>query len=609
MANRVANRGAPRLVGALLARRTLVQVLALATAGAACATEIPSGNPDLAMRWDNTLRYNLGTRVQRIGKIGNAVAFDEGEYRFDKGDIVANRLDLLSEFDVVFKKDYGLRVSAAAWYDNAYSSAKARRNPAIPGAVQGSYVNDDYTSYTKRYYAGPSGEWMDAFIFGKTELGDMPLSLKAGRHTVFWGETLLLGGALHGVSYAQMPIDLAKGFATPGAEAKELFRPLTNVSGQLQVASDFSLAAQYFFDWESFRYPEGGTFMGPGDFAFSGPQQQQSALGLVPNFGARTPKKRGDIGLAARWSPEWLDGTMGFYYRNYTDKLPGLLITGGAPRTTPDPLGLQYGQFYAQDIDLYGISLGKQIGSVSVGAELSYRHNTPLNTQTLGLMPGALVGPLAGLVPFLFPHGAAHVTLNGNSFQARGNTYHLVLNTLGLIAKNPLFDSASYIAELNYSRLDKVTANQDMFFGKGYGVCSSALTNPALPAPIRAQFNDKWDGCATKDSVGVALNFTPTWFQAYPGVDLSMPVTFSRTLRGNSPVVLGGNEGNGNFSIGLSADAYQKYQIDLKYLGFFGRTKEGIDPISGLPAVTSINGLSTLLKNRGQLALTLKTTF
>ena len=42
---------------------------------------------------------------------------------------------------------------------------------------------------------------------------------------------------------------------------------------------------------------------------------------------AAEPKQRGDFGLSARWAPEWLDGTLGFYYRNYSDKLPQALIT------------------------------------------------------------------------------------------------------------------------------------------------------------------------------------------------------------------------------------------------------------------------------------------
>ena len=108
-------------------------VLALAAAPAQ-AMEFDTGNPDLEVRWDNTVRYNLGTRTGERNKsgIGNNPTFDEGEFRFDNGDVVANRFDLLSEFDLVYQQKYGFRVSAAGWYDNAYSDGKARRNPAIP---------------------------------------------------------------------------------------------------------------------------------------------------------------------------------------------------------------------------------------------------------------------------------------------------------------------------------------------------------------------------------------------------------------------------------------------------------------------------------------------
>lgn len=585
-------------------------MLALAAAPAH-ALEFETGNPDLEVRWDNTVRYNLGIRTgaQNQSLVGNNPTFDEGEFRFDKGDVVANRMDLLTEFDLVYKQKYGFRVSAAGWYDNAYRDGKVKRNPAISAAAQpvGSYVGDQYTAYTDRYYAGPSGEIMDAFAFGTFDVAGSPLSLKAGRHTVFWGETLLLGGALHGVSYSQMPIDLAKGFATPGAEAKELFRPLNSISGTYQATNELSLGAQYFLDWESFRYPEGGTFLGPADFAFTGPQQQFTALGILPNSGVNKPKTNGDLALSARWSPEALDASLGFFYRNFTDKLLSLTATGGGIPGATNPLGLQYGQFYAENIDLYGVSLSKNIGGVSIGADFSYRKNTPLNAQTLGLAPSALVGPLAGLTPFLFPNGAANVTLNDNSYQARGNTWHLVVNALGVVPKTPLFDTASYVGELSYSKLDEITANQDMYFGEGFGVCNTALNNPALPPSVRAQFKDKGDGCSTGSSLALAFNFTPTWFQVLPGVDLSMPLSYSKTLSGNSPVTLGGNEGNGNYSLGLSADVQQKYRFDLKYVAFFGDVKTGT--VAGLPAVTGQNGLSTLLKDRAHIMLTFKTTF
>ena len=104
------------------------------------AFEIDLGNPDLSLRWDNSLRLNYAQRVeQRDSKIGNSALADEGTWRFDKGDAVAQRFDLLSELDLVYRKQHGLRVSGTAWYDGAYSGASAS-NPNAPLTNIPSYV-------------------------------------------------------------------------------------------------------------------------------------------------------------------------------------------------------------------------------------------------------------------------------------------------------------------------------------------------------------------------------------------------------------------------------------------------------------------------------------
>jgi len=54
--------------------------------GSAQAYEIGTGNPDLSLRWDNTLRYNHATRVERRDdKIGNSAVSDEGTYKAQAG--------------------------------------------------------------------------------------------------------------------------------------------------------------------------------------------------------------------------------------------------------------------------------------------------------------------------------------------------------------------------------------------------------------------------------------------------------------------------------------------------------------------------------------------
>jgi hypothetical protein len=545
---------------------------ALLASGNVAAFEIDTGNPDVSVRWDNTVRYNLATRVEnRDPRIANSQLFDEGDFSFDKGDIVTNRLDLLTELDVVYKKNFGFRVSAIGWADAAYDS-NSKANPALPAATN-SYINQQYSNYTKRFYRGPSGEILDAFVFGGFDAGDIPVQAKAGRHTVVWGESLFLGGALHSVSYAMNPLDLQKGFATPGVEAKELFRPLSQLSGQAQLTDNLSVSGNYFLEWESYRYPEGGTYLGPADFGFNGPDRVFAGppLNIVTRANALEPKQRGEYGLSARWSPEALDGTAGFYYRRFADKLPQPLVTQLAP--VP-----QYRLVYADDIDLFGVSLAKNIGGVSVGAEASYRRNTPLLARTLGVAPG--------------------VPAQGETNGARGDTYHALVNVLGTINKTPVFDAANWAAELTWSHWAKVRTNPNQFFATGFAPCTVNVPG----AGVRRGGEN--DGCATKNFVGLALAFTPTWYQVMPSVDLSAPLTYSRGLSGNAATIFGGNEDNGSYSLGLGADIFQKYRIDLKYIGYFGRLNT-----YGTPNVVSQNGFSTLLQDRDFISLTFKTTF
>src|SRR5262249_22611556 len=114
---------------------------------------------------------------------------------------------------------------------------------------------------TKRYAKGPSGEWLDAFAFANFKVGDIPVSVKAGQHTVYWGDSLLLGGAIHGISYAQNSLDVWKGLSTPGTEAKELLRPRGGLTLQAQLTNDLSLAGQWFYNWQAVRAPESGSYL------------------------------------------------------------------------------------------------------------------------------------------------------------------------------------------------------------------------------------------------------------------------------------------------------------------------------------------------------------
>jgi hypothetical protein len=606
-----------------VAAASLLALVALAAIPVAHAAEIDTGTPDLTLRWDNTLRYNFGVRTQ--GQDPAILAnpnYDDGDRNFNKGKVVANRVDLLSEADIVWQKKIGARASVALWADDAYSSLSNTNNATANTLINGVPTAGSLSPYTKRYAKGVSGELLDAFVFANTEIGDMPVSVRAGKHTVFWGEGLLGGSAIHGISYGQYSLDLWKAYATPGIELKELFRPRNSITVQAQPTTELSIAAQAFFDWESVRVPESGSYLTiqdgllhGGESLIVGPNQR-----LLMSAGG-TPKKTGDFGLAARWSPAWLDGTAGLYARRTADIQPQLAATPAAaaiPLAACQPPGAppsghflgapqangsvlcyinpaaaslaqlqsgfvgQYSAYYGRDIDIYGLSLSKNVLGVSVGAELSVRHNMPLQSIAVNVLPGPLAAASPGALSI-----AQLAALNGDAPGARGNTAHGVLTLLGIVNKTPLFDTMNWQMEAVWSRWLSVTSNAAAFKGGD--------AYRANPVNIDA---------VSKDYVGLAINVTPTWFQVFPSVDLSMPLSWSGGLSGNSAVLNGGNAGAGNFSLGVSADIQSKYSLALRYVGFYGKYNK---LANGMMNVA--DGTAAALSDRGHALLTFKTTF
>jgi len=619
-------------------RRALaLAVGSMMASGAAHAMDIPTGNPDLAIRWDNTIRYNLGFRTQsQDSKLLASPNYDDGDRNFSNGSIVTNRLDLLSEFDFVYKRNYGFRVSAAAWYDDAYRHLDNRFDATANTLVDGLPRAGALSPYTERYAKGLSAEFLDAFAFANFDAGNVPVNVKAGQHTVYWGESLFFGGAIHGISYSQNSLDAWKAFQTPGAEAKELFRPRGGLTLQAQPTKELSLAAQWFYNWQAIRVPESGSYLTVndalnfgGESQIFGPNPLAATIPGAPAYlrlwntnvvaPSRTSGSLGDFGVAARWSPAWLDGTLGFYYRNATDISPQLMATVGFSNAVPaglctaiggialggtnciinpkatTPAELRnfgkigtYNTAYGDNIHIYGLSLSKQIAGLSVGAELSYRQNMPLLSQAVLVLPA----PLTALPAFAGSIATTAVPANGSP-GALGDTMHGLINAVDVLPKTALFDTATIGAELTWMQWLRVTQNEAVFKG------SSLYVNPDGTQPI-----DK----VTRNFFGLAINFTPTWFQVFPGVDMSAPMTWSQGISGNAAVLLGGNEDAGNYSVGVAFDVYQKYRFDLKYNGYYGNYATTAPGFKGYPGVLP-NGVNAAISDRGWISLTFKTTF
>jgi len=211
-------------------------------------------------------------------------------------------------------------------------------------------------------------------------------------------------------------------------------------------------------------------------------------------------------------------------------------------------------------VRLWGVSVSKQLAGIAFGAEMVRRDNGALNTIT------------------------------GSPEIARGSTWHGLLNALAYVGKTPVFDSATLMAEFSYSRLANADKGTKAYFNheKLNGSC----------------LGNQRDGCSTDSAYGISATFTPTWFQALPSVDITMPIHYDIGLKGNSPVPFGGNENSGSWSVGVGADYQAKYKFDLAYTNYFGNYVR--DPITNVVTVANGNGYNN---DRGWLSFTFKTTF
>ena len=211
----------------------LAVTAALFGVSAAHAFDIDTADPDLRMRFDITPKYSTAYRLKnpsagltRLDVAGDPgrVNEDDGDHNFDRG-VISNRLDLLTEFDVRYR-NLGFRVSGAAWLDGAYLQRNDYKGTEIyaNGVPTGTVVStantgagrdaDEFLRSTRDQH-GKGSEFLDVFGYAKGTIGDMPATVRVGRHTLQWGESLFFGQ--NGIANAQGPVDVAKVVSVDGS--------------------------------------------------------------------------------------------------------------------------------------------------------------------------------------------------------------------------------------------------------------------------------------------------------------------------------------------------------------------------------------------------------
>jgi hypothetical protein len=549
-------------------RKLVVAMSALLVVQGVGASEIDTGNSDLKVRWDNTIKYSTALRLKdRSPELVDAPAspnVDDGDRNFGKG-FISNRIDLLSELDLTYK-NLGARVSAAGWYDFAYNRDTDNNSPFTYNAL--SVPNSRFTDATRRLH-GRKAELLDAFVFTNTDLSGMPVTMRLGRHALVYGETLFYG--MNGIAAAQQPIDVVKAQSVPNTQFKELIRPIGQLSGQIQFTSNLSLGAYYQYRWEANRLPGVGSYFSVADNIGTG--VESLILGAPPTprsiyMGVVNAKNSGQGGMSLKWTPAGSDIDLGFYAARYNDKSPQVVLS--MVSTPVGPFPATFRQFYHEGIVTYGVSASKTFGEFNVSAEASVRHNAPLsNTSTADLY---------GIVPVNFGGPAAPANNSGNPTYPVGRTAHFNISTLASLPPSFLAAESSLAAEIAWNRVTSVTKN-------------AANLDPN----------------ASRNALGMRLVYTPTYRQVAPGLDIDVPIGLGYTPKGRSSALgaaFGADKG-GDISVGVNGRYEDVWLIGLNLTHYYG---------AGATAVMLVNGATQYtykqaLKDRDFVSLSVRRTF
>src|SRR5690554_3864036 len=524
---------------------------------------------------------------------------DDGRLNYKKGDVFSKIFKGSHDLELRYG-DSGAFIRGNYWYDFETKDGSQRF-----------YDIDD--SGRNPLQKGAGVQLLDAFIYHNYFIGQNPGNVRLGRQVVSWGEGVFIQNGINAIN----PID-ASAFRRPGAELKEGLLPVEMLYLSQGLTENLSVEAFYQLKWHGTVADNCGTFFSTTDVAARGcndrlvftsatpraddlppghPDLAAAAAGQ-PGYIVRARKDKdasdsGQFGVAFRWFVRALNNTeFGFYALNYHSRGPvysnikgGLALAG--QQTVPGIDGTQGagGYFFEhfEDIRLYGISFGTDIGGMSVAGELSYRPNMPLQINTGDMSRTALMGAGVG-----FPGTGQDNTHRGLTdlnpgdyiqgyerkefWQASVSAVHFIDRVMGASRLSLIGEvGANYIGGMSNSG---PKFGRDSLFGQSpwqpgdgqpVGECSHFQGTAADRSPHAASWCED-NGYFTDFSWGYRLRASLDYSNVIAGINLSPNIAWSHDVEGYSPNF---NENAKSISIGLNADYANKYNASISYTNFF----------------------------------------
>ena len=548
------------------------------------------------------------TAIDGVNQGGEATArtSDDGRLNYEKGDFFSKIFKGSHDLELRYGNS-GAFIRGNYWYDFETKDGSQRF-----------YDIEDSGRHPLQKGAGI--QLLDAFVYHNYSIGNNPGNIRLGRQVVSWGEGIFIQNGINSIN----PVD-ASAFRRPGAELKEGLLPVEMLYLSQGLTENLTVEAFYQLKWRGTIADNCGTFFAAADVVGRGCTDRLSYAGMDMQQGeqpdltyiARSRKDKeasdsGQFGVAFRWFAPALNNTeFGFYAMNYHSRAPiysnvagrvagpNALLNLGA--ITPAQFaalaapiegydgglgGAGYFFEHPEDIRLYGISFGTDIGGTSVAGELSYRPNMPLAINGGDMSRTALMSTGSG-TPFLGGQDNTHrglTDLNPGDYiqgyerkefwQASMSAVHFIDRILGASRLALIGEvGANYIGGMSSTG---PKFGRDSLFGQSpwqpgdgqpVGECSSFQgTTIADGRSPRAESWCEDDGYFTDFSWGYRVRASLDYSNVFAGINLSPNIAWSHDVEGYSPNF---TENAKSISIGLNADYANKYNASISYTNFF----------------------------------------
>ena len=519
------------------------------------------GSPDPTSPGYNPLFFYDSAQAVRAAN-GN-----DGNQNFEKGDMVQNRISIISDLNINYK-NFGAFVRARAWYDDIYKNQDpaswtpvAQGDPAYPlGDFNGDQMGQ-FQSETKDYL-GSEIELLDAYLFANFKVFGKHSSVRVGKQVINWGESMAFPNS---VSSAINPVDANAG-TRAGVDLKEIFQPTESLYGQIGLTSKITMEA--FYQWKH----RGTTLLAAGSY-FS----EQDMLGVgademiilsINNYVLNDKRDEvedgGQYGLAFRYFAD--SGTeYGFYAVNAHDKTPSLetertnatlKLNGTTFQVEQQPGTGLYHVDYKEDLQTFGLSFSTVWGDTNVTGELSYRPNATivldpacvaytLDTSAVG---GPTMAPVNPADPS-DPNNGCSDHLPSEISEAK--LAQMQMSFVHVYGHSAIWDSLSIAGEVVAWQYGELATGEDAEDDNMY-------------------FTNTPNGLGTL--LRVDFNYTNLFF----GADLNIPITWQQGWKGTN-FRTNSREGATVFSAGTRLIFPADWETSLIYTMYAGEDDDQLD--------------------------------